>query len=172
MPSHERIAMDYGSRRGWAIRTHTLTAPAPHWRATYYGQADVVPGTVIPRAEGAWIASTPDSLRALVLWHEMGHCEQAELALIRGDFDTNFGPWADINGAGETFLLEADAWDRGLVMAAECGYVLTAEMAEVALSCLLSYATGRAHTDLLARYWMRVADVPVVRYLEGVAYGE
>ena len=156
MPSHLETATTYGSSQGYAVRTRHLKTRPRHWGADWYAQADLVPGKVfVPRAELAWVGDIADEWLATCLWHEIGHCEQMSIRgdnipLLRAPMDWKLDRW----------LIECDAWDRGLAAASEQGFVVTKECAETALTCLFSYLPPGAECP------------PIVDYLMEVAYGD
>jgi hypothetical protein len=151
MTDLERVAA-FGQSRGWYVRRHTLLRAPEHWtnlcqRYGVYGRSDYLRdrGTVIPRAEVAALPGTPDALAALVLLHELGHCEHAETTHGRSDYWYKKDP-------EHRFEQEADAWARALVWADELGITVTPDVAEFALAALLSYAGRRTSPTADALY--------------------
>lgn len=155
MPNPLQVAKDYGSAQGYRVRTRKLLRRPDHWRWDYYGCASLVPDTGQPRAEIAWVGQHSPEWLAMTLWHELGHCEQYASA----DMAHAEGPKPD--DAYARWLVECDAWERGLAAASETGFVITSDLAEQALECLLSYYQATA--------WEMP---PVVDWLMDIAYGE
>jgi hypothetical protein len=131
--NHTRKATRHARRLpGWRIKTYTLTTKPDHWDLP-------VKGLVWWRqrlVEVAWLKGTPDHVKAAVLWHELGHVEQAELAGLNG-----------LPGPVEQWWEEVDAWERGLVAADQYGYKLTKGAALLALRCLISYGNHLHDSD-------------------------